>query len=182
MTLQYSRVALALGSNIEPRFDCLQQAVNQLAKLETIVDLRVARVYVAQAQPVPGVDVAPGSEYLNTAVTFRTTLDPLTLLERVKQIETSLGRDTKLHPHGASRPIDCDVILHGQSIVTHPRLTLPHPRMLDRVFVLQPLCDLLPFAPIPGDGRTLRAALERLLIEQRKPLLQPYLASLTMPS
>lgn len=174
--------AVALGSNLEPRFDHLQQAIIALARHPRITTLKVARVYVAPAVPVPGVHVAVGDDYLNTAITFQTPLSPLALLEALKVIERALGRDPTLHPHGGPRPIDLDLILLGQHQLHTPRLTLPHPRLSQRVFVLQPLCDLLPFMQIPTERRTLRQALEAALIASDQSLLQPYSQALTIPA
>jgi 2-amino-4-hydroxy-6-hydroxymethyldihydropteridine diphosphokinase len=172
--------AVALGSNLEPKFDALQRAVDLLSSLPAITALRVAHVYIAKAVPVPGVAIAPGDDYLNTAVTFQTALPPIALLDALKSIEHTLGRDQTLHPHGAPRPIDLDLLLLGHCTLTSSRLTIPHPRLSQRIFVLQPLCDLIPFANIPGEHRTIRQAFEHALLTQGSSLLLRDPRSLTI--
>ena len=91
-----------------------------------------------------------GPDYLNAVACFDTSLPPQALLEALQDIERSHGRE---RPHrNAPRTLDLDLLLYGDQQIQTPTLTVPHPRMHERAFVLLPLFSLLPGAVIPGRG------------------------------
>ena len=104
-------------------------------------------------------------EFLNAAIRIRTSLDPEPLLDLCKAIEVEHGRVFGGPRHGP-RPIDIDLLLLGEIELSTDRLTLPHPEVTSRRFVLAPLLELDPDLRLP-DGTELRAALERLRPGQR---------------
>ena len=104
-------------------------------------------------------------EFLNAAIRIRTSLDPEPLLDLCKAIEVEHGRVFGGPRHGP-RPIDIDLLLLGEIELSTDRLTLPHPEVTSRRFVLAPLLELDPDLRLP-DGTELRAALERLGPGQR---------------
>jgi len=89
-------------------------------------------------------------EFLNAVAELDTGLAPGPLLEHLHEIEKRHGRDRPFT--GAPRTLDLDLLLYGDSVLDSPRLTLPHPRMHERAFVLKPLLELAPGVSIPGKG------------------------------
>jgi len=98
--------------------------------------------------------------FLNLVVVGRTTLSPKTLLDRVKGIEAHFGR--KAAARWAPRPLDIDILIHGSTRSDDPTLTLPHPGMTEREFVLRPLAQLWPDWRHPLTGLTVAQHLTRL--------------------
>jgi 2-amino-4-hydroxy-6-hydroxymethyldihydropteridine diphosphokinase len=117
-----------------------------------VVDLRAAPVY--ETEPLEG--AGPGL-FLNTVVAGWTVMETRALLERLNAIELELGR--RRAPGGGKQPrtIDIDVLLYGARVDDDARLTLPHPRMHERAFVLAPLLDLAPTLADPRSGRPYRS-------------------------
>ena len=99
--------------------------------------------------------------FLNAAARLETTLRPGALLERLLSVERELGR-TREGPRFGPRTIDLDLLLYGDEVVAEPGLTIPHPRLAERRFVLEPLADLDPALVVPGLGplEALLAALQ----------------------
>lgn len=124
---------LGLGSNLDDRRANLGGALSGLRALG-VLDA-VSRVY--RSEPV-GIRDQP--EFLNMVVRLRTHLDPRDLLAAVKGIEASLGRTPSVR--FGPRRIDIDILLYDDLVLDSPDLTLPHPRMMDRAFVLRPLSEL----------------------------------------
>jgi len=152
--------AIALGSNLGDRYANLTRATNLLAAAEGIFGLRCSEFIETAPLRVGSAD--PGGAYLNAAAVFTTTLPPLDLLQTLQTIEQAMGRDRATQPHGAARLIDLDLVLHGDTVMQSPVLTLPHPAMHERVFVLRPLATVAPEMVIPTTGRTVAAELARL--------------------
>jgi len=151
---------LGLGSNVGDRAAELRRAIRAL--LERGVDVEaVSSVY--ETEPVGEITDQP--EFLNAAARIRTDLDAEELLDLCKAIEAELGRMFG-GPRGGPRPIDLDLLLLGTLQVSQERLTLPHPQITARRFVLVPLLELDPGLELP-DGTALRAALEGLGQGQR---------------
>ena len=118
-------------------------------------DLRVASLYrTAAVSPVPQPD------YLNTAVLARTSLEPGELLALAKALELAAGRRPGVR--FGPRPLDIDLLLYGGRQSSAPELTLPHPRLRERRFVLEPLAEIAPDLRVPPDGATVRELLARL--------------------
>lgn len=128
-----TRVYLALGSNLGDRLANLRAAVAALGECGIAV---TARSSVWETPPVP----AAQPPFLNAAVVAETVLDPLSLLRELKAIEHALGR--RPGPHWGPRPIDLDILFYGDRRIETPELTVPHPRVAERAFVLAPLADI----------------------------------------
>jgi 2-amino-4-hydroxy-6-hydroxymethyldihydropteridine diphosphokinase len=143
------RVYLSLGSNVGDR------EANLRAAIERLDALRVSPVY--ETEPV---DFTHQAWFLNVVVETETDLFPRQLLARTQRIERELGR-IRTVPKGP-RTIDIDVLLFGGVVMHTPELEIPHPRMAERRFVLQPLADLAPDLRHPANGKTVRAMLAAL--------------------
>lgn len=130
-----SRAFVALGSNLGDRAAHLQFALDALAEAEPVEVLAVSRVY--ETAPVGG---PPQDAYLNAVVAIETELDPHELLALAQRIERDAHR-VRLERWGP-RTLDVDLLLYDELRLADPDLTLPHPRMWERGFVLAPLRDV----------------------------------------
>ena len=134
---------LSLGSNLGDREDMLHRAI-------ALIEERVGTVQrvstFIETEPWGFQSEHP---FLNAAVMVRTTLSPIECLDRTQQIERELGRKKK-SKGGVyhDRPIDIDLLLYGDLHLSTPRLTLPHPHMQERDFVMIPLREILPSAEL----------------------------------
>lgn len=138
---------LSLGSNLGDRNANLQGAMKELE--ETGVQIAaVSQIYVTE--PWGGVEQP---EFWNLAVEIETTLDPLELLKICQDIELSLGRERSIH--WGPRTIDIDILLYDNRVSNTPELTLPHPHMEKRAFVLSPLREIAPELTLPS-GRSIQ--------------------------
>lgn len=156
-------VVLALGGNLGPVAQTLRQALHHLEA--ALGPLRVAPLYRSAA-----VSPTPQPDYLNTAALGRTSLPPEAVLAVAKALELAAGR--RAGPRFGPRPLDIDLLLWGDLVTHDPELTLPHPRLRDRRFVLEPLAALAPDLSIPPDGRLVRELLEGVR-EQRVEIVGP---------
>jgi 2-amino-4-hydroxy-6-hydroxymethyldihydropteridine diphosphokinase len=146
---------LGLGSNVGDRRAMLEQAVSALPSHGVGV---VAASSVYETEPV-GL-VLDQRDFYNACVRVRTAFEPEELLDACKEVERVLGREAGGVRHGP-RPIDVDVLLLGSLEYSSPRLTLPHPEVLSRRFVLVPLLELDPELTLP-DGRRIADGLAAL--------------------
>lgn len=126
---------LSLGSNLGDRWAQLQQAVDRI-DIEIGAVKKIAPVY---ATPALGFD---GEEFLNTCIKVSTYLPPEQLLQKILAIELAMGRDRSASENYINRTIDIDVLFFDDEIIFAPDLTVPHPRILERKFVLAPLNDI----------------------------------------
>ena len=149
------RVGIALGSNLHQRLHLLQAARTHLYSLhEDRGPFLCSRIY--ETEPV---DCPPGSPcFLNAAIEIACTLPPLDLLIRLQSIEQTLGRQRE-HAFHAPRTIDLDILYYDNLHFTLPELTLPHPRISERPFVLCPLADICPDRILPDWGKSIAARL-----------------------
>lgn len=131
---------IGLGSNLGDRGDTLMAAVKQLAALKGIAVRRISQFVVTE--PVGGPEDQP--KYLNAAAEIETTLAPAELLGELQRIEASLGRDRSKEQRWGPRTCDLDILLMGQTVIETTELTIPHPRMHERLFVLRPLAQIAP--------------------------------------
>lgn len=149
---------IACGSNIDPR----PNLARALVRLDRVVDLlRTSPTYLTRPWGV--VEQAP---FLNLVVAVRTAAAPHALLDRLQAIERALGRARTAVRHGP-RTIDLDVLLYGDRVIGDraiggERLTIPHPGLIERDFMLVPLLDIAPELTHPADGRPLAAWRHRL--------------------
>jgi 2-amino-4-hydroxy-6-hydroxymethyldihydropteridine diphosphokinase len=127
---------IGLGANLGDARQTIEAAINTLRESSGILALRQAPLY--SSDPVD----AQGPVFINTVVAVDTTLDPLTLLDLLQAIEQEHGRERPYR--NAPRTLDLDLLLYGAQTINTPRLTVPHPRMHQRAFVLRPLQDLAP--------------------------------------
>ena len=157
---------LGLGSNVGDRESQLRGAIDDLRRHGVEVDA-VSSLY--ETEPVG--EVLDQPDFLNGAVRIRTSLEPEELLDLCKAIEAERGRAFGGPRHGP-RPIDIDLLLLGEIEMSTERLTLPHPEVTSRRFVLLPLLELDPDLRLP-DGTELREALENLGPGQRADRVGP---------
>lgn len=150
--------AVALGSNLGEREQLMKRAQSLLEKLEGVVLLRRSAWH--ETAPVGG--PAGQGAYLNGAALLETTLAPADLLEALQGIETRLGRDREAEGPNGARPMDLDLLWHGDASLASDALTLPHPRLEERLFVLEPLAEIAPDHVLPGCGRTVVERIEEL--------------------
>jgi len=141
---------IALGSNLGDRLGNLRAGVAALGDRGLSI---VQRSGVWETPPVP----ADQPAYLNAVVVAETALEPMELLQTLKAIEHDLGR--RPERRWGPRPIDLDILFYGGARVELADLQVPHPRILERAFVLAPLSDVWP-GPMPTLGLTAVEALE----------------------
>lgn len=147
-------VYIGLGSNLGERQELLAEALRLLAEHPRIALLRKSRLY--ETEPVGFVQQG---KFLNQAAAFGTDLPPEELLLELQRVENRLGRirDKRWGP----RTVDLDLLLYGQAELRLPRLTVPHPRLAERAFVLVPLSEIASDDAVPG-LRSLSARIEAL--------------------
>ena len=140
------RAYVGLGSNLGEREDFLARAM-ELLRAEPQIDV-VAVSSVRETEPV---DFVEQPRFFNAAVEVETELSPRALLERLLAVEQALGR-RRDGPRFGPRTIDLDLLLYGDEIVDEPGLTVPHPRLAQRRFALEPLHEIDPDLVVPGRG------------------------------
>ena len=135
---------IGLGANLGDAAAALRQAVQTLGSLPQTQLLCCSPVYrTAPLDTDDGREVAAdGHDYLNAVVALSTRLMPLALLDQLQQIEQAAGRERPYR--NAPRTLDLDLLLYGDEHINTPRLSVPHPRMAQRAFVLVPLADVAP--------------------------------------
>jgi 2-amino-4-hydroxy-6-hydroxymethyldihydropteridine diphosphokinase len=141
-----ARAYVGLGANLGDREATLRAAVAGLGAIEGV---RVAAVSsFRETDPVGYLDQP---RFLNGAAAVDTTLRPRELLNALLAVERSLGR-TREGPRFGPRTIDLDLLLYGDESVDEPGLRVPHPRLQERAFALEPLAELDPGLVVPGHG------------------------------
>jgi 2-amino-4-hydroxy-6-hydroxymethyldihydropteridine diphosphokinase len=141
VTLAY----VGIGANHGPREETLRRAVELLGGADGVEVVAVSEL--RETDPVGVVDQPP---FLNGAVSVQTTRSPRALLDRLLEIERSLGRVRG--ERWGPRVVDLDLLVYGIEVVDEPGLRVPHPRLHERRFALEPLKDLNPELEIPGRG------------------------------
>lgn len=145
---------VALGANLGDPAAQLRRAAAELAHLPDTRLLACSSLYLSK--PVGFLDQP---DYVNAVAALHTTLTPRALLDKLLEIETRHGRSRDFK--NAPRTLDLDLLLYDGLVMHEPGLTLPHPRMLERPFVMAPLTEIAPNCIIPGQG-TARENLEKL--------------------
>ena len=156
------RVGIALGSNLEPRLVHLQSARRRIFRLHSgSQPVLSSKVYETSPVGCP-----PDSPlFLNAVLELSTELKPRDLLEEAKNMERDLGRPSAAE-RNAPRVIDIDLLYCGNLTLCTPILTLPHPQIASRRFVLRPLADIQPDLVLPGLVKTVQELLEDLKSEE----------------
>ena len=144
---------IALGSNLD---DPVAQIRSALSTLAAMLETRLVRHSSLYRSPPVGYRDQP--EFVNAVAEIRTRLAPRELLDQILAVESNQGR-IRDFPN-APRPLDLDILLYGGYVVNEPGLTIPHPRMLERAFVLVPLAEIAPDAVVPGVGRVAGLAIK----------------------
>jgi 2-amino-4-hydroxy-6-hydroxymethyldihydropteridine diphosphokinase len=144
---------VALGANLE---DPVQQIRRALSELDAIEHTRVtAASSLYRTAPV---GYADQPDFINAVAKLQTGLSPRELLDALHAIENRHARKRSMR--NAPRTLDLDLLLYGRLVIREEELTLPHPRMHERAFVLMPLAEIAPDAPVPG-----HAPLSKLLAQ-----------------
>ena len=153
-----TRVGIALGSNLGNRLAHLKVARDMLRKLSP-EDTNFFQAPIYQSEPVDCPDNSP--DFFNTVIEIDYIGAPYELLEYTQGVEFHFGRGV-VYQANAPRIIDVDILYFGDEILDGGILTLPHPRLTDRRFVLQPLADIRPDLILPRDTATIAEHLHHL--------------------
>lgn len=137
-----AKVFLSLGSNIDDRLEYLKKALILLNSVGVKVK-KISSVY--QSAPV---DFLDQPDFLNIVAEVTTKLEPTELLEAIRRVEEGLDREREIDK--GPRTIDIDILLYNRERIDQPNLTIPHPRMEERSFVLIPLLEIAPKAKFPS--------------------------------
>jgi dihydropteroate synthase len=140
----HETIAIGLGANLGDARATLAWALQQLQAHPLVTLQQVSGLY--RTRPVD----AEGPDYLNAVALLQTSLEPEALLKLLQNLEHQAGRDRPYR--NAPRTLDLDLLLYGQRVLNSPTLTLPHPRMHLRRFVLEPLAEIAPDFQVSGGG------------------------------
>jgi 2-amino-4-hydroxy-6-hydroxymethyldihydropteridine diphosphokinase len=144
---------IALGSNLGDREGYMRAAIDAISKTESIV--KASSIY--ETDPIGFLDQPA---FLNMVIKVETEKVPLDLLRKLREVEQSLHRE-RTFPN-APRTIDLDLLLYNDVILETPELTVPHPRLHERSFVLVPLVEIAPDVIVPTLGSTAKMLLDAL--------------------
>ena len=148
-----AEVYLGLGANLGNRIKNLSRAIQSIADQATIG--MVSSVY--ETEPV---GYAEQPLFLNAAISISTGKNPEQLLQFIKEIEYSMGRTPNFR--NAPRPVDIDILFYDDRVLHSEQLTVPHPRLTERAFVLVPLAEIAPGLRHPENGKTMKELLKGL--------------------
>jgi 2-amino-4-hydroxy-6-hydroxymethyldihydropteridine diphosphokinase len=154
-------VFLGMGSNVGDKIGNIREALGLLNKSGKIAMVAISSLY--ETEPV-GVSGQP--EYVNCVVRLETELDPHSLLNLLKSVESILGR--KPHSHLRPRPIDIDILLYDDIDLESLELVIPHSRLKVRRFALEPILEIDPEAADPITGKPLREFLNDVMTQKIK--------------
>lgn len=157
---------IGIGANLGDARASVAQAIERLARLPASRSLQHSSLY--RSAPFE----ADGGDYINAVAAISTTLAPLQLLAELQAIEQAFGRE-RPYFH-APRTLDLDLLLYGEQIISTPALTVPHPGVTLRAFVLLPLLEIAPDLDIPSQGpaRQFAAGVAEQRIEQLPPAIK----------
>jgi 2-amino-4-hydroxy-6-hydroxymethyldihydropteridine diphosphokinase len=137
---------VGVGANLGDREASIRDALRLLGEREGVTVTAVSSL--RETEPVGKLDQP---SFLNGAVRLETTLPPRGLLDTLLDVERELGRERR--ERWGPRTIDLDLLLYGAERIDEPGLTVPHPRLHERRFALEPLAELAPGLDVPGSGR-----------------------------
>lgn len=155
-------VAIGLGSNVGDSRTIIEDAGRRLARLGP---LRLSRIYTSAPLHLPD-----QPDYLNRVALVTTSFAPSEILRYLKTIENEWGRDRTRERRFGARPLDLDLLLWGRIVLQGSHLTIPHPRMTGRAFVLLPLLELDPGGRNPATNNPWRDYLPGVKDQFLKPL------------
>lgn len=161
------KVFLSLGSNRGDRLENLRRSLRRIAGIKGVEIKKLSSIY--ETEPV---GFKEQRDFLNMVIEIWTELEPHHLLRTLQSIEKELGRERTFK--GGPRTIDIDILYYGNLILNDPMLTIPHPEIENRRFVLVPLNEIAPKFNVPGKGRSVRHLLERCPDKSRVQLKQEY--------
>jgi 2-amino-4-hydroxy-6-hydroxymethyldihydropteridine diphosphokinase len=156
------RAGIALGSNLGDRMANLNEAVRLIGEI-AVNNEPILKAPIYQTEPLHCPPNSP--EFLNTVVEFSFDGTAEELLKKTRAIETLMGR-TPNSQRNAPRQIDLDILYLGEECRDFDHLILPHPRLHERRFVLQPLSDIRPDLVLPGHTKSIAALLEKLTSDE----------------
>jgi len=159
---EYKTAYLSLGSNVGDREEYIEQAITLLRETPGIKVIRRSSNYETQPQGNKNQPL-----FINAAVEISTHYSPQTLLELLQGFEDTLGRDRSIE--WGPRTIDIDILLYGDEIVSDDNLTIPHPLMHERLFVLEPLAEIAPNVKHPVLERTIKDLYNEKKLEGDEP-------------
>lgn len=148
------RVYIGLGSNLDNPNEQLKSAIEHLSNVSSITDIKVSSFY--HSKPVGPQDQP---DFTNAVACFTTSLEPLELLDLLQTIEQQHNRVRSVH--WGPRTLDLDILLYGTQTINIPRLTIPHPHMLERGFVIKPLSEIAPSLML-SNGTTVTQHLSKI--------------------
>jgi 2-amino-4-hydroxy-6-hydroxymethyldihydropteridine diphosphokinase len=160
MTHPVVAAALALGSNVGDRRAHIEAALAALGRVPGVK--LVARGPMIENPAVGKRGVDPGGAYVNSACVVQTTLDAHQLMGRLHHIERDHGRERTAEQAWGPRTLDIDLLMYGDEVIQDAGLVVPHPRMHERRFVLEPLAAIAPGWVVAGLGKSVRELLRGL--------------------
>ena len=141
-----TNAVISIGSNLGDRFSYLQTAVTSICQHPKISNVKVSSVY--ETKPVGGVEQG---DFLNAAISLDTELKPIELLKFAQQLENQAKRVREVR--WGPRTLDVDILTYGNEVLSSEELTLPHPRIAERAFVLIPWFEIAPDSEITNLGK-----------------------------
>ena len=150
-----TKVYAGLGSNLGNKREYILSAIDRIGAVEGICVKEKSGFY--DTTPVDG-PLQP--DYVNSVIGLETEIGPQTLLKEFKKVEIELGRTPGVR--WGPRVVDLDILLYGDRIVNDHNLKIPHERMHERVFVLEPLCEISPDTKHPVSGISISELLEKI--------------------
>lgn len=153
--MQQTPVWLGLGSNLGDKLDFLQRAIDRLQQDPRLNLMAVSSVY--ETEPL---GFKSNDQFLNATAAVTWTGNPTELLGLLQEVEQALGRTRISGIRYSSRTIDLDILLFGQEVINNPDLRIPHPAMHERLFVLEPLKELIPSYIHPVLNRSITELVE----------------------
>lgn len=155
------KTGIALGSNLGDRTASMEAGLDYLRSLSVNGYLRCSTII--ETTPI---DCPPGSgKFFNAVAEIDYAGSPLQLLAQLQNFEHQLGRPPQ-RPINAPRPLDLDILYFGTMQVNAPDLVIPHPRIAQRQFVLQPLAEIQPERILPGQSKTVQELLDQLAVQK----------------
>ncbi len=155
-----TRTFIGFGSNVGDRFSYIDRALDELRAEGRLWIESISSIYQTAA-----IGLLDQPNFLNGVIRVKTSVFPLDLLRILKRIEVQVGRQHR--QRWGPREIDLDILIYGNLILDHPQLTIPHPEMVNRQFVLQPLVEIQPDLIHPLRNQTVHKLLCHLVMEEK---------------